>query len=86
VVTTLDRRGKWLAQTPQMFRFGLLQRGLAHCAAGVTDESGAIESLGLKPKLIEGDSENLKITWPADFALAQRVLAERGAARAKGVT
>jgi 2-C-methyl-D-erythritol 4-phosphate cytidylyltransferase len=77
VAATLDRSDKWLAQTPQMFRLGLLQRALLHAGAAVTDESSAVEALGLAPKLVPGDQENLKLTWPADFALAARLLETR---------
>ncbi len=80
VAHTLDRSHKWLAQTPQMFRLGLLQRALAQGhAAGVniTDESSAVEALGLAPLLVPGDQENLKLTWPTDFALAKRLLQTR---------
>ena len=77
VAATVPRADKWAAQTPQMFRIGLLQRAL--CAAGdaVTDEASAIEHLGLQPLLVPGDLENLKVTWPADFALAERLLKTR---------
>jgi 2-C-methyl-D-erythritol 4-phosphate cytidylyltransferase len=77
---TLDRSAKWLAQTPQMFRLGLLQRALHEAAAtgvNVTDEASAIEALGLAPKLVPGELENFKLTWPADFALAERLLGSR---------
>jgi 2-C-methyl-D-erythritol 4-phosphate cytidylyltransferase len=77
VAATLERRGKWLAQTPQMFRMGLLQRALAQAGPGVTDESSAVEALGLAPRLVPGEIENLKLTWPADFALAARLLETR---------
>jgi 2-C-methyl-D-erythritol 4-phosphate cytidylyltransferase len=77
VTATLDRSGKWLAQTPQMFRLGLLQRALAQAGPAVTDESGAVEALGLRPRLVPGEIENLKLTWPADFALAARLLETR---------
>ncbi|MDO9075033.1 MAG: 2-C-methyl-D-erythritol 4-phosphate cytidylyltransferase [Rubrivivax sp.] len=80
VAATLDRSGKWLAQTPQMFRLGLLQSALNEAAATgvvVTDESSAVEALGLAPRLVPGDQENLKLTWPADFALAARLLETR---------
>jgi len=77
VMATLDRGDKWLAQTPQMFRLGLLQRALAQAGAAVTDESSAIEALGLQPRLVPGEIENLKLTWPADFALATRLLETR---------
>ena len=77
VVATVGRADKWLAQTPQMFRLGLLERALAAAGDAVTDEAGAVEVLGLRPRLVPGDIENLKITWPADFALAARLLATR---------
>ncbi len=77
VAATLPRAAKWLAQTPQMFRLGLLQRALDHAGAEVTDESSAVEALGLAPRLVPGDLENLKLTWPADFALAARLLESR---------
>jgi len=80
VAATLDRQAKWLAQTPQMFRLGLLQQALAAGTAGpteITDESSAIEALGHAPRLVPGEAENFKLTWPADFALAQRLLETR---------
>ena len=81
VEATLPRDGKWLAQTPQMFRLGLLQRALREAGPGVTDEASAIEALDvtprLKPRLVPGELENLKVTWPGDFALAARLLETR---------
>ena len=74
---TLPRADKWLAQTPQMFRLGLLLRALNEAGDAVTDEASAIEALGLKPLLVPGDAENFKLTWPADFALAARLLETR---------
>lgn len=74
---TVDRAGKWAAQTPQMFRLGLLKPALAHAGAGVTDEASAIEALGHHPKLVRGEFENFKLTWAQDFALAERLLRTR---------
>jgi 2-C-methyl-D-erythritol 4-phosphate cytidylyltransferase len=74
VARTLDRGGKWTAQTPQMFRLGLLRQALAEAADRVTDESGAVEALGHAPRLVRGEPDNFKLTWPADFALAERLL------------
>jgi len=74
---TLPRAEKWLAQTPQMFRLGPLQRALAQAGDAVTDESSAIEALGLRPLLVPGDAENFKLTWPADFLLAERLMETR---------
>ena len=70
----LDRRDKWLAQAPPMFRCGELQAALAAAGDVVTDEASAIEATGRAPLLVAGDYENLKLTWPADFALAERLL------------
>jgi len=77
VEATIDRRGKWQAQTPQMFRIGMLREALDHAGAAVTDEASAIEALGHAPKLVACSMENLKITWPDDFALAERLLGTR---------
>lgn len=74
---TIDRRGLWQAQTPQMFRLGLLQQALLATGDAVTDEAGAIEALGHAPRLVPGSPENFKLTWPADFALAERLLRTR---------
>ncbi len=76
VAATEPRDGLWQAQTPQMFRYGLLGEALAKCRA-VTDEAGAVEALGLKPKLVRGDATNLKVTYPADLALAAMILRAR---------
>jgi 2-C-methyl-D-erythritol 4-phosphate cytidylyltransferase len=80
VRATIARAGKWLAQTPQMFRLGLLAEALDHAGDGVTDEASAVEALGYAPKLVPGDADNFKLTWPEDFARAERVLAARMAA------
>ncbi|MDI1260361.1 2-C-methyl-D-erythritol 4-phosphate cytidylyltransferase [Aquabacterium sp.] len=80
---TVDRAAKWSAQTPQMFRLGLLRPALVaalsdpQTAAAITDEASAIEALGHSPRLVLGAFENLKLTWPGDFALAERLLATR---------
>jgi 2-C-methyl-D-erythritol 4-phosphate cytidylyltransferase len=74
---TVDRARKWAAQTPQMFRIGLLQDALARAGDAVTDEASAVEALGHAPLLVPCSMENFKITWPADFALAERLLRTR---------
>jgi len=75
---TEDRAQLWLAQTPQMFRAGLLLRALREAKGAVTDEASAVEQLGLRPRLVAGSRENLKVTWPEDFAVAEAILARRG--------
>ena len=77
VQATVPRQHKWAAQTPQMFRLGLLERALREAGDAVTDESSAVEALGLAPRLVPGALENLKLTWPQDFALAERLLETR---------
>ena len=71
---TVDRRNKWAAQTPQMFRLRVLQDALAQAGDAVTDDASAIEATGRKPKLVMGDAANIKITWPEDFARAEALL------------
>ena len=81
VAATVDRASKWQAQTPQMFRLGTLQMALntalATAGAAVTDEASAIEAIGLAPRLVVGALENFKVTYPADFELAARLLRTR---------
>jgi len=80
---TLARERLWRAFTPQMFRLGLLREALsAALAAGelVTDDAGAIERLGHRPRLVEGRSDNIKITRPEDLPLAEFYLQQQGRA------
>jgi 2-C-methyl-D-erythritol 4-phosphate cytidylyltransferase len=79
---TVDREGLWRALTPQMFRYGLLRRALALCLERervVTDEASAIEALGLRPRLVRGHADNIKVTNAEDAALAEAILATRTA-------
>ena len=81
VDATLPRATLWRAYTPQAFRLGLLRRALAEAEADdlvVTDDASAIERLGLKPRLIEGGSDNIKITRPEDLPLARFYLEQQG--------
>lgn len=81
VVDTVAREHKWLAQTPQMFRLQALHDALAAVAesgfAGITDEASAMERQGRMPRLVEGSAQNFKVTYPADFALAEAILRSR---------
>jgi 2-C-methyl-D-erythritol 4-phosphate cytidylyltransferase len=74
VAASEDRAQLWLAQTPQMFRAGLLAHALRVAQDPVTDEAGAVEQMGLKPRLVTGSRENLKVTWPEDLAIAEAIL------------
>ena len=72
---TESRTGLWQAQTPQMFRYDLLLRALRSCdLAQTTDESAAVEALGFRPKLVQSDATNLKVTHEQDLALAEMIL------------
>ena len=77
IETTEAREQLWQAQTPQMFRHGLLLEALGRTAK-LTDEAGAVEALGLKPKLVQGSATNLKVTFAEDLQLAQTILTSRG--------
>jgi len=73
IVETIDRSRIWRALTPQMFRFALLRHALMDAAMRklvVTDEASAIELQGLRPKIVEGRPDNIKITRPEDLPLA----------------
>jgi 2-C-methyl-D-erythritol 4-phosphate cytidylyltransferase len=73
IESTESREKLWQAQTPQMFRAGLLAQALQQCQS-VTDEASAIEALGLQPKLVAGDTSNFKVTYAPDIKLAELLL------------
>jgi len=80
IAATEPRNGLWRALTPQAFRRKLLQRALESAQADgmlVTDEAMAVERLGLRPALVEGREDNIKVTTPADLALAEFLLGRR---------
>jgi 2-C-methyl-D-erythritol 4-phosphate cytidylyltransferase len=77
VARTVDRQALWLAQTPQMFRAGMLAGALRDAAGrglDVTDEASAIEAAGHAPLLVPGVMRNFKVTWPEDFELMEKWL------------
>jgi 2-C-methyl-D-erythritol 4-phosphate cytidylyltransferase len=77
IIETLDRRSLWQAQTPQMFRYGVLLSSLKKARANqqtVTDEASAIELAGLSAKILAGRTDNIKITRPTDLDLAEFIL------------
>jgi 2-C-methyl-D-erythritol 4-phosphate cytidylyltransferase len=82
VEQTVARAALWRAQTPQMFRHGLLARALQEAQArstAVTDEAQAVEMLGLRPRLVRGSADNIKITVSEDVQRAERILERRHA-------
>lgn len=77
IAHTEPRDGLWLAQTPQMFRLGVLRQALETAAlagTAVTDEASAIEALGYAPLLVRGHARNFKVTYAEDFELAEALL------------
>jgi 2-C-methyl-D-erythritol 4-phosphate cytidylyltransferase len=80
VAATEDRTAMWCAQTPQMFRYAILQQALRQAdGKSVTDESQAVEALGVKPRLVLGSADNIKVTYPEDLELAEAIFARRKA-------
>jgi 2-C-methyl-D-erythritol 4-phosphate cytidylyltransferase len=76
VAGTQPREQLWQAQTPQVFRSGVLRKALAQPGAEVAvDCAQAVEALGLRPRLIAGSANNLKISYPEDLMLAAAILA-----------
>jgi len=60
-----------------MFRLGLLMQALREAKRNVTDEAAAVEQLGLRPRMVVGSRENLKVTYPEDLAIAEAILRAR---------
>ena len=80
VAATIPRLNLWRAQTPQMFRYDLLRRGLAQ-RPDATDEAQAVESIGYNaPRLVQGDDLNIKVTFQADLVLAELIMQVRAKA------
>jgi 2-C-methyl-D-erythritol 4-phosphate cytidylyltransferase len=76
IVATEPRDALWQAQTPQMFRYGVLLQALREHPQ-VTDESAAVEAAGFRPRLVEGSTRNLKVTYASDLELAALILRSR---------
>jgi 2-C-methyl-D-erythritol 4-phosphate cytidylyltransferase len=77
IARTESRDGLWQAQTPQMFRIGMLREAIERAQQDghdLTDEASAIEWTGQKPRLVQGSLRNFKVTYPEDFDLADAIL------------
>lgn len=77
ILLTLNRRVIWQAQTPQLFRYGLLREALQSALQKgqvVTDEASAVELAGYKPQMVMGHYDNIKITHPEDIVVAETIL------------
>lgn len=82
IARTEARDGLWQAQTPQMFRVGMLRAAIERAQQDghdLTDEASAIEWLGHSPRLVQGSLRNFKVTYPEDFALAEAILGSHAA-------
>lgn len=79
ITASVDRSQVWRALTPQMFRYQLLKDALSQYSgnAKITDEASALELSGMKPKIVEGRPDNIKITRPEDLALASFYLEQQ---------
>ncbi|EMI57785.1 2-C-methyl-D-erythritol 4-phosphate cytidylyltransferase [Rhodopirellula sallentina] len=76
--TTFDRRGMWVAQTPQVFQLSLIRGAYdRHRGRRATDDAELVERMGHPVALVPGAADNLKITYPADLLLAEALLSER---------
>jgi len=76
ILRTESREQLWQAQTPQMFRAGLLAQAL-QLPSRFTDEASAVEAMGLQPRLVLGEPSNFKVTYPQDMLLAELLLREK---------
>ena len=77
VTDTPDRDSLWAAQTPQVFRYELLQEAHCRCSQTVTDDAAMVESLGHPVKMFFGSHQNLKVTTPEDLIIVEALLRER---------
>ncbi|GLQ31157.1 2-C-methyl-D-erythritol 4-phosphate cytidylyltransferase [Litoribrevibacter albus] len=79
---TLDRSKIWLAYTPQMFRLGQLRDAIEQAISKkiqITDDASAMELAGFSPLMVEGATDNIKITHPEDLSLAEWFLTQQRA-------
>jgi len=64
-----------LVQTPQVFRLSLLQKAYQSAyRPEFTDDASVVESIGHAVALVEGNTENIKLTYPIDIIVAQTLL------------
>ena len=88
VVKTIDRRNLVAVQTPQVFDAVLFRRAYLQLAEGgldpkgITDDAQLLEAMGEPGRVVEGESTNLKITYPGDAELAEALLGKRGVSQA----
>lgn len=80
IKNTVDRSSLWQAQTPQLFRLGLLRDSLHRAlkeGKTITDEASAVEHYGYSPLMVQGRSDNIKITRPEDLLIAVTIMQQQ---------
>ena len=77
VKQTLPRHNLWAVQTPQVFRFDIISEAYGRMQGEVTDDASLVEQSGNKVKLYMGSYDNIKVTTPADLALAELLWTRR---------
>jgi 2-C-methyl-D-erythritol 4-phosphate cytidylyltransferase len=78
VTGTLDRSRLWAVQTPQIFRFTLIEEAYRRASGDVTDDAALVEKIGGKIKIFMGSYDNIKITTPHDLAAAELWIKNNG--------
>lgn len=83
VLRSIDRRGLWLIQTPQVFRWEDIylahQEAVKHGWEEATDDAFLIEKMGIPVKIIKGEDDNIKITTPKDLDMARILMSKKSA-------
>jgi 2-C-methyl-D-erythritol 4-phosphate cytidylyltransferase len=90
IVETVDRSELWEAQTPQVFDHKLLVRAYDNLknldASTISDDAMLVEALGQKVHIVESDTSNWKVTYPADTAVAEAIIRSRPRPKQEGPT
>jgi 2-C-methyl-D-erythritol 4-phosphate cytidylyltransferase len=90
IVETVDRSELWEAQTPQVFERKLLKRAYDNLknldSSKISDDSALVEALGHKVHIVEADTSNWKVTYPADTAIAEAIIKSRPKPKPEGPT
>lgn len=77
VTGTPDRSTLWHAHTPQVFPAAVLRAAYDTGGAGATDDAALVESSGLRVRMVDDGSENLKVTHPSDLPVAEAIITAR---------
>jgi len=74
IVSTVERSNLWRAQTPQGFKLDVILKALKQAPDSITDDSQAVEAMGIKPVIVRGTAQNMKITYPEDIKIFEALL------------